>query len=308
MRPIRLLIALLPVTALVAACDTKAKEQLRTLSHVDSLRTDSLLSVKNELLAESQFENDINVELSKLRSQSAKLSAKLNTASDVAKAHEDRVAIVAKIRELVARLDSSETRVGSLRARARTLAQHDSTLATQIAANEKTIGDLRQMLDQQKTDYEAIVVKQNAQIASLNLKVDTMTKENVRLAGERAALTDTVGQLTTEKNTAYYVIGTKDELVKQGVLVEEGRKRLLVLGGRTVVPARTLDPAKFTKIDRLRDRSIAFPDGEYVIFSRQDPSYASPVGSKGGKLTGGLRIDQPERFWEPSKFLIIVKS
>ena len=27
-----------------------------------------------------------------------------------------------------------------------------------------------------------------------------------------------------------------------------------------------------------------------------------------GKLAGGLRIDQPERFWEPSKFLIIVKS
>jgi hypothetical protein len=43
-------------------------------------------------------------------------------------------------------------------------------------------------------------------------------------------------QLTTEKNTAYYVIGTKDELVKQGILVEEGRKRFLLVGGRSVRP------------------------------------------------------------------------
>jgi hypothetical protein len=26
------------------------------------------------------------------------------------------------------------------------------------------------------------------------------------------------------------------------------------------------------------------------------------------KFSGGLRIDQPDRFWEPSRFLIIVKS
>jgi predicted nucleic acid-binding Zn-ribbon protein len=303
--------ALLLVTAL-AGCD-KSKDQLRLLSHTDSARTDSIVAMKNDLLnevmASTQFVNDLNSELAKLKSrEKARLSTKLTTESDMAAIKEERAAVTQHIRELVARLDSSETRVASLRARAQKLAVHDSTLMTQVAQYEKTIADLRQTVEQQKAEYEATIAKQNVQIASLTSQVDTVTKENVRLAGERTALVDTVGQLTSEKNTAYYVIGTKDELVKQGVLVEEGHKRFFLIGGRTVAAAREFDPTKFTKIDRTKDRVINFPAGDYTIFSRQNPAYASPFASKDGKLSGGLRIDQPDRFWEPSRFLIIVRS
>ena len=94
----------------------------------------------------------------------------------------------------------------------------------------------------------------------------------------------------------------------QGVLVEEGHKRFMIVGGRTVSLARDLDTAKFTKIDRLRDRVINFPAGDYSIFTRQNPMFASPFAARDGKMSGGLRIDQPENFWAPSKFLIILKS
>ena len=308
MRHVRFLLPLVAVLGVLAGCDTKDKQTLVTLQHVDSLRVDSLLAVKNDLLNEVQFVNDINGELGKLRSRSTKLSTAISAESDISKIKEERSNVVAKIREIVARLDSSETRIASLRSRAQKMAKQDSNLVAQVAAYEKTITDLRQTLDQQKADYDAIVAKQNSQIAALNSKVDTMTKENVRLAGERAAYVDTTNQLVTEKNTAYYVIGTKDDLIKQGVLVEEGHKRFLMFGGRSVAPARALDPAKFTKIDRLRDRVINFPEGEYMIFTRQNPEFAAPLGSRDGKLIGGLKIDQPERFWEPSKFLIVVKG
>jgi len=301
---------------LLGACDTKTKDQLRTLAHADSLRTDSLVAIKNDLLNEvmtsTQFVSDINSQMAKLKSASnTKLATKTSSESDLSKMKEERVAIVSKIRELVARLDSSESRVTSLRARARSLSKHDSTLMAQVAAYEASIADLRQTVEQQKAEYQSIIDKQTAQITTLTQQVDTVTKDNVRLSGERAALTDTVTQLTTEKNTAYYVVGTKDELVKKGILVEEGRKRFLLVGGRTVEPARQLDPQQFTQIDRLRDRVIKLPDGRYTILSRQNPAYASPmdsVAAKQGKLAVGIRIEQPERFWETSKFLIIVKS
>jgi uncharacterized coiled-coil protein SlyX len=310
MRPFRLL---LPCLLLVAACDTKTKTQLRTLAHADSLRTDSLVSIKNDLLNEvmtsTQFVNDLNSEMAKLKShQPPKLSTALTRESDVAAIKEERAAVVQRMRELVARLDSSEARVSSLRKRAASLSKHDSSLVAQVAEYEKTIADLRQTVNQQKADYEQMIAKQSVQIAALTSKVDTVTQDNTRLVSEKTALTDTVTQLTSEKNTAYYVIGTKDDLVKQGILVEEGHKRFMLLGGRTVSPARELDPSKFTKIDRLRDRVINFPAGEYTIFSRQNPAYAAPLAHKDGRLSGGLRIEQPERFWEPSKFLIIVKA
>jgi len=286
---------MLPVVVLIAACDTQAKTQLRTLAHADSLRTDSLLRIKNDLLnevmASTQFVNDLNTEVAKLKSRkTSKLTPTASRESDVTNVKEERASVVAKVRELVARLDSSEARVASLRARAARLSARDSTLVAQVAAYEKTIASLRQQVEQQQQQLAEV------------------TQENVKLVGERAALTDTVTQLTAEKNTVYYIIGTKDELIHEGILVEEGHKRFLLVGGRPVAPARELDPAKFTKIDRLRDKVINFPAGDYTILSRQNPTYASPFSTNGGKLSGGLRIDQPEKFWEPSKFLIIVKA
>ena len=64
---------LVSCVVLIAACDTKAKEQLRVLAHADSLRTDSLVSIKNELLNEvmtsTQFVNEINDEMAKLKAR-----------------------------------------------------------------------------------------------------------------------------------------------------------------------------------------------------------------------------------------------
>jgi hypothetical protein len=304
---------LVACVALLAACDTKAKQQLAVLAHADSLRTDSLVSIKNELLNEvmtsSQFVNDINDEMAKLKARKpAKLTSRVSAESDAAAIKEERGAVMQRIRAMVARLDSSESRVASLRARVAKLAQHDSTLVAQVAAYERNIQELRETVERQKTEYEGIIATQKTQIATLASKVDTMTTENTRLTSEKTALVDTVSHLSTELNTAYYVIGTKDDLVKRGILVEEGHKRFVVLGGRMVSPARELDPTKFTRIDRLRDRTISFPEGQFTIFTRQSLSYASPVSARDGKLSGGLKIDQPEQFWEPSKFLIIVKS
>ncbi len=310
MRAFRLL---LPLVVVLAACDSQAKDQLRTLAHADSLRTDSLVKIKNDLLNEvmtsTQFVNDLNTEMAKVKARGKpKLATQLSNESDIVAVKEERQAVVDRIQALVARLDSSESRVASLRLRASKLAQHDSTLVSQVAQYERTITDLRQQVESQKEEYEATISKQKTQIVALSSKVDTVTQENVKLSGEKSALLDTVGTLTSERNTAYYIIGNKDDLVKQGILVEEGHKRFMIVGGRSLAPARELDPSKFTKVDRLKDRVINLPAGDFEIVSRQNPAYASPFASKGMKFSGGLRIDQPERFWEPSRFLIIVKS
>jgi hypothetical protein len=295
----RLIRWMVPLVVVLAACDSQTKTQLRTLAKADSLRTDSLVSIKNELLnevmASTQFVNDLNTEVAKVKSRrTGRLAATLSRESDLNTVNEERANVTAKIREIVARLDSSEARVETLRTRAARLAKHDSTIVRQVASYERTIQQLRQQVEQQKAEYEG-------KIAALNFRIDTVTRE-------RAAIADTLNQVNVERNTVYYVIGSKDDLIRSGILVEEGHKRFLVVGGRPVAPARDLDTTKFTRIDRLRDRVINFPAGEYTIFSRQNPVYAAPFSSVDGKLSGGLRIDQPEKFWEPSKFLIIVKA
>jgi myosin heavy subunit len=315
----------LPVL-LLAACTTKAKYD--ALATADSMRADSIVKIKNEMLDEvlqsTQFLNDINTEIAKLKTQPKRaLTTALARESELGRMREERSAVTDRIRELVARLDSSESRVTQLRARAASLSAQDAKLTEQVAQYERATAALRSQLESQRAEFQTVVENQNKQIASLNMKIDTVTRANVQLAAEKtalttdksnltsakAALTDTVNALTTEKNTAYYVIGTKDELVKKGVLVEEGRRSLLVVGPRPVAPARELNPSNFTRIDRLKDRSIDLPaGGEYKIFTRQSAAFMTPAGAKDGKFTGNLRIDDPVKFWEPSRFLIIVKG
>jgi hypothetical protein len=308
------LIAVVAGLAALTACDTAAKKQLRELTVADSLRTDSLVRIKDEMLNEvmssTQFVNELNTEIAKLKTplkSSLKAGSKASE-SQLAQVQADRDAVTERVRELVARLDSSEARVASLRARANTLARRDDQLTQQVALYEKTIADLREAAERQRTEMQAIIDEQGTRIVALSSRIDTVTRDNVRLAGERSALSDTVSQLTTEKNTVYYVVGTRDELVKKGVLVEEGSRPVLGLfGSRPVVPARTLDPAAFTRIDRLRDRTIPLPEGEFSIVSRQDLAFATPGERHDKRIAKSLQVDRPEQFWEPSKFLVLVR-
>lgn len=294
----RFLVVALALPLALGACDNKAKEQLATLQVADSVRKDSLLAIKNELLNDvlvsTQFITDINNELAQAKSLKAQVASGDARAASSEQLREDRVVVLGRIRELVARLDSAERRLANTRARAQRLAKSDSTLQAQVALYEKTIGDLRETVERQRVEYEAVIGERDRQIAGLTQ--------------EKAALTDTVGQLTTEKNTVYVVAGTKEELMQKGVLVAEGGRRFLLVGSRPVQLARSLDPAVFQRLDRTKEQHIALPPGNYVILTRQDTSAAAPDAMVKGKITGGLQITDPARFWAASKFLVLMKS
>jgi len=297
-------VALLAAT-IVAGCNTETKQQLATVSHADSVHVDSLGKVRkdlmDEVMASTTFITDINRELAKARALQSKQEPQLETTSEMTATNEQRKAIVAKITHLVARMDSVQNRLSSARSKLASLTKQDSGLVAQVAAYEKSIADLQASAAKEREDLQTVINKQTTEIAALNGRVDTLNTV-------RAALTDTVNTLTTQKNTVYYVVGTQDELIKKGVLVAEGGKRFLILGGRKIVPARQLDPSGFSKIDRLQDRTIQLPEGQYEILSRQNVMFSKAAGGKDGKISGALTIEQPEQFWEPSKFLIIVRS
>ena len=133
-------------------------------------------------------------------------------------------------------------------------------------------------------------------------QVDTLDKERTTLRGS-------VARLTTYKNTVYFAVGTKDELIKNGVVTKEGSK-FLVFGGTRLEPARDLNTAAFTAIDKTQTLSIALPrtDKKYKIISRQSPSFLAGDVSKKGEVRGVVEIASPEEFWLPSRYLILVQN
>jgi len=291
MKALRSIPVLILAVATLAACNGPSKEQLEI---ANSVRADSISNLRNELVLQvmegSQFVNEINKELAKARSLTGVPARQLHAAAELADANEERKQVLARITQLVERLGAVQGRVVGLRTQ---LADKDSAFARKVAEYEQMVADVNLAAERQKAEFQVVIDGQTTRIASLTHQVDT--------------LTGTVGQLTSDRNTAYVVVGTKAELIKKGVLVPEGTKRFLVLGAKPLVPARELDPSVFTRIDRLTDSTIILPDGVYKIVSRQNVAHVSSLG-KGGTVAGAFKIEDPEQFWSTSRFLIIVRS
>jgi chaperonin cofactor prefoldin len=240
----------------------------------------------------------------------SEISAELVTVAD-----QERLARVAGEAEspVSASRDSLRVMVADVTARIETLEERLTASQRRVRGLQQTSDSARAELTQALTDLQTTIENQKTTIAFLSGRVETLETENVQLATEKAALADTVEQLEVVQFTAYYIVGTKDELIEQGIVTEVGGSRVLFIFGRagkTLVPARELDTAQFTPIDLRTTLEIALPDSlaTYRIASRQNVAFLADPPDKDGKVRSPLRITSPEEFWLPSKFLIVVRS
>ena len=292
------------VLAVVATTGCNQAELKKALADAKAseAQKDSLLT---EVLETTQFVTDINSELAKARSLSVTTTSTDPGVPGANRDREDRKAALERVQTVIAKLNESEAKLDEAEARAK----QNSRLLAQIKTYKKTIEDLRTTAEAQKAEYEAQLAEKDTQIVTLASRVDTLATENTQLSTEKAALVDTVTDLTNYKNTVYYAVGTKDELMKKGVVTKEGSK-FLVFGGTRLEPARDLNPESFTAIDKTEAKSIPLPrtDKKYKIVSRQSPTYLSQGVTKDGKVIGSVDIAQPEEFWSASKYLILVED
>jgi hypothetical protein len=239
----------------------------------------------------TQLLADMDKELSKVKGLQSHLplNVKGEAGGDPQAAY--RASLLGKVQEVTALLNKSRARVAALSAK-------NSTLGTQVTDYTSTIANLQAMLEQNKAD-----------LAALNMRVDSLTTANTTLASANAAIADTVTDLRKAANTVYYVVGTKADLKAKGIVVEEGSK-FLFFGHKALVPARKLDASAFTAVNKWDDTPIALhiTNKPYKVVSRQDPSLIQQAQGPDGKPTGELHISQPAEFWGPSKYLIIVEG
>jgi hypothetical protein len=275
------------------ACQSKPSPQLQA-------RIDSLQNAANErdrlvqeMAQDARMISDVSAELAKVQ-----VRGKLNVASE-SPGQASRDSIVARVRYIATRLNDNESRLRSSERRIRSLT---------------TISDsLRNTLTATIANYDSVVTSQRTQLVAYAAQIDSLKGENTALLAVNTALKDTVNDLSLRENTVYYVIGTRDELKSRGIIDETGGSRFLFIlwkSGKSLQPARNLDPSAFTAIDMRQVTTIPLPDStkQYQIASRQDLSALATPPDGDGKLQGSVQISAPTRFWSASKYLIIVES
>ena len=178
-------------------------------------------------------------------------------------------------------------------------AKDNDRLRAEVEEHLRTIDGQKDLI----ATYLARIAELETQVTALTDSTRKLTEANEVLARENEALADSLRRITSRANTAWYVVGSRKQLVRAGVLTEEGG----ILGlGKSLTPARAMAQGVFTRIDRLRDTEISLPRArQYRIVSRHDPDLVS-VEASSSSSSRTLRINDPERFWSASVWLIIV--
>jgi hypothetical protein len=279
----------------LSACGREAQQRALAaetkLAQMDTIAAakDSLMK---EMISTNAFIGELNEELNKAKFSGSKPVVYNERVMPMA---EYRANMKKRVSELVTRVQENEKRLRSTQERLRDLGTRNKDMATRIATYDSMV-----------VEYNKVIETQRLQIADLTLQVDTLSAGNTRLRTE-------VGYLSTRLSTVYMIAGTKKELMEKGIVAEVGGSRVLGVGwrtGETLVPARALRADDFTALTKQEALEIALPDPnkKYKLISRQNIEHLAVKPDKDGKVQGTLRIADPEEFWGPSRFLILVEG
>lgn len=283
---------LLTAVLVAAACHSE-RPTPRSPGLDRQLQQLALAAERDSLLAEvadnARLLGDLETELQRVAPKPRPGQAE-SPALEVTK--DQRTIVLERVRGITTRLKTAETQLAQSERRARRLTRVADSLATGFTEAKGTIADLVE-----------IVGRQREQVTALTTQVDLLTEVTLTLS-------DSVQRLTSDWNTAYFVVGSREELVRKGVLVEDGRRAIPLVGRRDATPARELPLQEFTSIDRATIHEIPLPrpDRKYRIVSRQNLAHLTSAVGRQGTVTERIAIGDSEGFWAPSRYLIVVEQ
>ena len=278
---------------LALACNS-AKEKARADTAQALAAQQKVLMAKLEAQKDSlsQVVGDADSFIAKIDSQVSKVKglpkSKKNRKSEspIQDQLQARKDMLKRVSALVERAQQTAKELADARKREEDLRGDNAKLQAQVDADALRIAELTSQIEQQAQS-----------IAMMQAKVDTLDV--------------LVNDLRATQSKAYYVIGDEGDLIKKGIVVKEGGANLLIARiGRTLVPARTLDRDMFKSIDVRETHEIQVPDStrRYQIVSRQSLDDADAPERDGASFRGNLKIKDSDKFWAPSKYLIIVQK
>ncbi len=188
------------------------------------------------------------------------------------------------------RVSSLNRQLGKAQFNLKSFKQRIINLTADLNQSKSLMDSLKHTIAQQSDSIEILETKVGSQEEQLIAQHVTIEAQAQSLDLHKKKL-----------NTAFYTIGTEKELLNEGVIVKQGG----ILGlGKTMDVNEDVDLQIFRKIDT---RSIAhFPiEARDIKIVSEHPSDAYQLIRDGNKVKY-LDIKDPKKFWELSKYLVVV--
>ena len=165
-----------------------------------------------------------------------------------------------------------------------------------IAQLEKTIALFEEQLKLKNEE----ISKLNEQLATLNIEVGNLEEDIANLEMDNEEKDNIIEEKDNEINEAYYVIGTKKELLENQVITKEGG---FIGIGKIAKLKDKFNKDYFTKVDvrEIKEIPVYSKKGK-IITNHPSDSYKIIGEEKFDKI----EITNPKSFWETSKYLVIM--
>ena len=247
-------------------------------------------------------------------------TARDSLAREMAQQNETIQQLTTSIERAVAEVsETGVTAPENLPDRIETMAENLRSARSQLEESQRRIRSLSSRSSQLRDSINAVIASRDAALATHRDSIDALMAELETMSGrvdslstERSVLAETLSEVEEKYYTVYVAIGTRDELVEQGVIEAEGGARVLLIlwkAGETLVQARDLNREAFQAIDMREMTTIDLPQqGQYRVVSRHSLDHLQPVPDENAVFAGeSLEITDPERFWQASQYLILVR-
>ena len=276
------------LTSMLLSCNVNNEKEQQSLAEVtkQELATalnerDQLLSLVKEVSAGlneiKQLENIMTIAANK---QYENPGQKTRILADIA-------SLKKKIQQRKTHLDDLESKLQKSTINGKELQETIKALRTQIDSQMEEIESLRQQL-----------TAANEHIGALNNAVDSLNTTVTTVTGERYAAQEASVKLENRLNACFYVIATKSELKKHNIIKSSFLRKTKLMKGDfdkdffVISDKRTLTtlPLNATKVKVLSSH----PENSYELIEEN------------GQKT--LKINNPDKFWSLSNYLVIQKN
>ena len=277
------------ISMVFASCNTHQEELDAAIKKNDSL---SLILQNKDSELDSLFAT-----LNEIEENLAAVNSRYNSVQELRRANIEgqpnvKSQINAQIKDIENLMAANKQKIASLQAKINTDSKEGTRLQELVSRQEERIAAQESQIAQLLTELE----NNKVLIKKLNQDVSDLTASNEQKD-------QYIKQQTTEANRAYYVVGTYDELNEAGIVSKAGG---FIGIGRRQGTNSEMPLDRFTQIDRTKVTTIPINMKKALVVSKHpENSYELVMDENDTKMVSYLRILNPAKFWEQTRFLVI---
>ena len=289
MKKVVTVLSLALVVMAFASCNTHQEELDAAIKKNDSLSL-MLQNKDNEL-------DSLFATLNEIEENLAAVNSRYNTVQELRRANIEgqpnlKSQISAQIKDIENLMAANKQKIASLQSKINSDTKEGTRLQELVSRQEERIAAQESQIAQLLTELEnnKVIIKK------LNEDVSELTASNEQKD-------QYIKHQTAEANRAWYVVGTYKDLNEAGIVSKAGG---FIGIGRRQGTNSEMPLDRFTQIDRTKVTTIPINMRKATVVSKHpENSYELVMDENDPKQVSYLRILNPAKFWEQTRFLVV---